>query len=35
LPIDPENKKWLLGYWCREVGAVLDKDIVEKVTKTK
>ena len=35
LPIAPENKEWLLGYWCKKVGEVLDKDMVEKVTETK
>jgi len=30
LPIDPRDKKRLLMNWCKEVGAVLDRDMVEK-----
>ena len=30
LPIEPEDKKRMLVYWCKEVGAVLDRDMVEK-----
>lgn len=30
LPIDPRDKKRILVNWCREVGAVLDKDMVER-----
>jgi len=30
LPIDSRDKKRLLMAWCKEVGAVLDRDMVEK-----
>lgn len=30
LPIEPEDKKRILVNWCKEVGAALDRDMVEK-----
>jgi hypothetical protein len=30
LPIPPEDRKRLLVSWCKEVGAVLDRDMVER-----
>lgn len=30
LPIDSRDKKRILMNWCKEVGAVLDRDMVEK-----
>ncbi len=30
LPIDQRDKKRILMNWCKEVGAVLDRDMIEK-----
>ena len=30
LPVEPEDRKRILVDWCKEVGAVLDRDMVEK-----
>ncbi len=30
LPIDARDKKRILMSWCKEVGAVLDRDMIEK-----
>lgn len=30
LPIAPEDRKRVLVQWCKEVGAVLDRDMVER-----
>jgi len=30
LPIQPEDRKRVLLYWCKEVGAVLDEDMVKR-----
>jgi len=30
LPIQPEDRKRVLLYWCKEVGVALDRDMVKK-----